>query len=133
MDKRLSNMKLHGSVVPHKKDIDELRDTSKKEVFLRPPASARAFCPRAVKMSDKRQRKCKRDSALAGTRATVSESSTKKILSGAHLAGAQRLQRHGYFNLRVQKRLTVVVARDKLDHPECHCRLHCAEARQRCA
>ena len=25
-------MKLHGSVVPHKKDIDELRDTSKKEV-----------------------------------------------------------------------------------------------------
>ena len=33
VDKRLSNMTLHGSVVPHKKDIDELRDTSKKEVF----------------------------------------------------------------------------------------------------
>ena len=32
VDKRLSNMKLHGSVVPHKQDIDELRDTSKKEV-----------------------------------------------------------------------------------------------------
>jgi len=25
-------MKLHGSIVPHRKDIDELRDTSKKEV-----------------------------------------------------------------------------------------------------
>jgi hypothetical protein len=32
VDKRLSNMKLHGSVVPHKKDIDELRNASKKEV-----------------------------------------------------------------------------------------------------
>ena len=28
----MSKMKLHGSVVPHRKDIDELRDTSKKEV-----------------------------------------------------------------------------------------------------
>jgi hypothetical protein len=35
VDKRLSNMKLHGSVVPHKKDIDELRNASKKEVCQR--------------------------------------------------------------------------------------------------
>ena len=35
VDKRLSNMKLHGSVVPQKKDIDELRNASKKEVYVR--------------------------------------------------------------------------------------------------